>query len=180
MPHEPAGGPLAPNPERRSLLQWLTFGLGGLASLALGLPLVGYFFSSLKAGTADAWIDLGPLDTFPLDQTRLVKFTNPNPTPWDGKSAESAAYVRFRGEGKFDIFAVNCAHLGCPVNWFPQSGLFLCPCHGGVYYQDGTRASGPPPRGLFAYDYEVQGGRLKIWGGHLPTIHDTLRKQPES
>ena len=51
----------------------------------------------------------------------------------------------------FQVFAINCAHLGCPVRWFPQSGLFMCPCHGGVYYQDGARASGPPERGLFEY-----------------------------
>ena len=44
---------------------------------------------------------------------------------------------------KFQVFAVNCAHLGCPVRWFPQSSLFMCPCHGGVYYRDGSRASGP-------------------------------------
>ena len=52
-------------------------------------------------------------------------------------------------ENQFLVFAMNCAHLGCPVTWFPQSGLFMCPCHGGVYYEDGQRASGPPTRGLF-------------------------------
>ena len=52
---------------------------------------------------------------------------------------------------KFQVFAINCAHLGCPVRWFPQSGLFMCPCHGGAYYADGSRASGPPERGLFEY-----------------------------
>ena len=26
------------------------------------------------------------------------------------------------------VFAMNCTHLGCPVTWFPQSGLFMCPC----------------------------------------------------
>ena len=31
----------------------------------------------------------------------------------------------------------------------------MCPCHGGVYYADGARASGPPERGLFEYEYKV-------------------------
>ena len=50
---------------------------------------------------------------------------------------------------QFLVLSVNCAHLGCPVTWFPQSGLFMCPCHGGVYYANGEHASGPPPRGCF-------------------------------
>jgi Rieske Fe-S protein len=61
---------------------------------------------------------------------------------------------------KFQVFAINCAHLGCPVRWFEQSRLFMCPCHGGVYYEDGSRASGPPPRGLYEYNHKVENGEL--------------------
>ena len=63
---------------------------------------------------------------------------------------------------RFQVFAINCAHLGCPVRWFPESGLFMCPCHGGVYYDDGARASGPPPRGL--YRVRVQDRRRPALG----------------
>jgi Rieske Fe-S protein len=48
----------------------------------------------------------------------------------------------------------------------------MCPCHGGVYYEDGSRASGPPPRGLFEYDYKVENGHLWIKGGQMPTLAD--------
>ena len=71
--------------------------------------------------------------------------------PADGKTADMACWVRRVAGNQFQVFAINCAHLGCPVRWFPQSGLFLCPCHGGAYYRDGARASGPPERGLFEY-----------------------------
>jgi hypothetical protein len=70
---------------------------------------------------------------------------------------------------KFQVFAINCAHLGCPVRWFPQSGLFICPCHGGVYYSDGSYAAGPPPRGLFSYSYKLEQGKLFINAGEMPT-----------
>jgi hypothetical protein len=59
--------------------------------------------------------------------------------------------------------------LGCPVRWFPQSGLFMCPCHGGAYYRDGSRASGPPERGLFEYPHRVENGVVTIQAGELPT-----------
>src|SRR5262249_32366013 len=79
---------------------------------------------------------------------------------------------------KFLIFAVNCAHLGCPVEWFQESGLFMCPCHGGVYYANGERASGPPPRGLYRCVYRVTHTRgldvLEIRAPHYPTLQDTL------
>jgi Rieske Fe-S protein len=78
--------------------------------------------------------------------------------------------VRRTGAEQFQVFAINCAHLGCPVRWFPQSRLFMCPCHGGVYYEDGSRASGPPPRGLFEYEYRIREGQLWVRGGQLPTL----------
>jgi quinol---cytochrome c reductase iron-sulfur subunit, bacillus type len=46
----------------------------------------------------------------------------------------------------------------------------MCPCHGGAYYEDGSRASGPPPRGLFEYEYRVDNGALWVRGGQLPTL----------
>ncbi len=96
---------------------------------------------------------------FPEGETRLATFRNPYVMPTDGKTADTACWVRRIAGDEFQVFAVNCAHLGCPVRWFPQSGLFMCPCHGGAYYRDGARASGPPERGLFEYPYKVEGRR---------------------
>ena len=121
------------------------------------------------------WVSLGPPGTFPINETRLVTFQNPLGQPWDGMAAEMGVYVRNLGEDQFLVFAMNCAHLGCPVTWFPQSGLFLCPCHGGVYYENGDRASGPPTRGLFACTWRLKKGQLEIQAPHLPTLQDTLR-----
>jgi Rieske Fe-S protein len=82
--------------------------------------------------------------------------------------------VRRIAGARFQVFAINCAHLGCPVRWFPESGLFMCPCHGGVYYADGSRASGPPPRGLFEYQSKIEGGQLWVRGGELPTLSEPV------
>jgi hypothetical protein len=68
------------------------------------------------------------------------------------------------------VFAINCAHLNCPVRWFAQSKLFMCPCHGGAYYEDGSRASGPPERGLFEYENKIESGNLMIYAGKMPTL----------
>ena len=79
-------------------------------------------------------------------------------------------WVRRIADDRFQVFAINCTHLGCPVRWFPESGLFMCPCHGGVYYEDGQHASGPPPRRLYEYEYKIDGGQLMVRGGQLPTL----------
>jgi Rieske Fe-S protein len=99
--------------------------------------------------------------------------------PADGKTVDTACWVRRVAGEKFQVFAVNCMHLGWPVRWFPQSGLFMCPCHGGVYYRDGSRASGPPERGLFEYPYKVENGLVTIHAGELPTPGSSVAQAGE-
>ncbi|HEX3940023.1 MAG TPA: Rieske 2Fe-2S domain-containing protein [Acidobacteriaceae bacterium] len=164
---------------RRSLLMKIGILLNGAVATVIAVPIVGFLLGPiLKKGSYDSWIMLGDLAQFPQGETRLADFTNPQTQPWDGATAKSACYVRRTGQDQFQVFAVNCAHLGCPVRWFPQSELFMCPCHGGVYYADGSRAAGPPPRGLFEYPYKIQNGKLMIFGGQMPTLSTTaeLRK----
>jgi Rieske Fe-S protein len=128
------------------------------------------------------WVKLGAVDRFPVNETRLKNFDNPLRVPWDGVTALTGVYVRNlglddQGHSQFLVFAVNCAHLGCPVSWFPESGLFMCPCHGGVYYADGNRASGPPPHGLFRCAWRVRDGWLEVQAPHYPTLQDPLVRQ---
>ena len=157
---------------RRGILMKMGFLLNVAAGLILAVPVVGYLLSPVlrqrRAG-AGSWLTLGPVAQFPEGQTRLATFRHPHANPSDGETANIPCWVRHAQAGKFQVFAINCAHLGCPVRWFPQSGLFMCPCHGGVYYSDGSRASGPPERGLFEYLYKIEQGNLTIQVGEMPT-----------
>jgi quinol---cytochrome c reductase iron-sulfur subunit, bacillus type len=156
---------------RRNFLVTLGMALNAVAAALLAIPIIGYLGGALKNRRRDqAWITLGKLDAFPVGQTRLATYTNPFKTPWDGETAEVPCWVRRIAADRFQVFAINCTHLGCPVRWFPESGLFMCPCHGGVYYEDGDHASGPPPRRLYEYEYKVDGEQLLVRGGQLPTL----------
>ncbi|MGB9433884.1 MAG: Rieske 2Fe-2S domain-containing protein [Candidatus Acidiferrum sp.] len=160
------------NLSRRAMLMKLGILFNGIIAVLLAVPIIRYVLSPLTRSrkvSAETWLTLGSLDQYPAGQTRLATFRNPDVAPWDGKTADSACWVRCIDAQAFQVFAINCAHLGCPVRWFPQSGLFLCPCHGGAYYEDGNRASGPPERGLFQYPYKVEEGKLFIKAGELPT-----------
>ena len=157
---------------RRGLFAKLGILFNGLVAAALAVPIGRFLLSSITRGRANGyldWVSLGPVSQFPEGDTRLATFRNPLVMPNDGQTVDTACWVR-RVEGdRFQVFAVNCAHLGCPVRWFPQSGLFMCPCHGGAYYRDGSRASGPPERGLFEYPYKVENGLITIQAGEMPT-----------
>lgn len=162
---------------RRGLLWKLGIALNAVAGLMLAAPIVSFLLSPARRKRmreALTWVDLGELSNFPEGQTRLAAFRNPTSRPWDGQTADIPCYVRRLQGQEFQVFAINCAHLGCPVRWFPQSSLFMCPCHGGAYYADGSRASGPPPRGLFAYDFKIENDRLWIKAGMMPTLGNVL------
>ncbi len=161
---------------RRGMFVKLGILFNAMVGTALAVPIGRYLLSSILRGRGSSylkWVSLGRVADFPEGETRMATFTNPLVMPTDGKTVDTACWVRRIEGDRFQVFAVNCAHLGCPVRWFPQSGLFLCPCHGGAYYRDGSRASGPPERGLFEYPYQVQNGLITIQAGELPTPGST-------
>jgi len=172
MPDEPSQVPQdTREPTRRRALFIAGSMLNGIAGVLLAIPLIGFLFSAaIKRKDPRAWISLGAIDSFPEGKTRMAIYRNPFTHPWDGQTANVPCWVRRVQGDRFQVFAVNCTHLGCPVRWFQESGLFMCPCHGGVYYEDGSRAAGPPPRGLFEYAYKVEEGQLWIKGGQMPTL----------
>jgi len=156
---------------RRAFLFKVSILLNAAVGAVLAVPLVGYLLGpALKKTSTGAWITLGPVTEFPIGETRLAEFRSPVASFDDGDTAKVACWVRRISEQNFQVFAINCAHLGCPVRWFAQSKLFLCPCHGGAYYEDGSRASGPPERGLFEYRYQIAGATLLIHAGDMPTL----------
>ena len=157
---------------RRVFLFKLSLLLNGAIGAVLAVPIIGYLLSPAlkKRSQEQAWIPIGPVGDFPAGETRLATFRNPVTTPWDGQTGNIPCWVRHISGEEFQVFAINCAHLNCPVRWFAQSRLFMCPCHGGAYYEDGSRASGPPERGLFEYEHKIAGGNLMIFAGKMPTL----------
>jgi menaquinol-cytochrome c reductase iron-sulfur subunit len=137
------------------LLSRVSLGLSGLAAAVVGVPILAYLLSPLLRPAPNQWRDLGLVQNFNIGSTVEVSFNEPSPLPWAGQTAQTAVWLRRTGENSFTAFGLNCTHLGCPVNWRPDAELFLCPCHGGVYYADGSVAGGPPPRPLLQYSVRI-------------------------
>jgi len=176
-PEEAGTGILSPEAKaaahsRRTFLFKLSVALNAAVGTVLAVPIVGYLLApaTKKSSATGSWVTLGAVNDFPIGETRLVDFESPVSRLGDGQTSKVACWVRRVSAQQFQVFAINCAHLGCPVRWFAQSKLFMCPCHGGAYYQDGSRASGPPERGLFEYQYKIAGSSLTIHAGDMPTL----------
>jgi len=157
---------------RRVFLFKLSLALNAIVGGVLAVPLLGYLLGPMrrKSEREGSWVSLGSADKFAIGDITLADFQSPVTSLGDGETGKVACWVRRVADQEFQVFAVNCAHLGCPVRWFAQSRLFLCPCHGGAYYQDGSRAAGPPERGLFEYRVKLDNNLLMIHAGNMPTL----------
>ncbi len=154
--------------DRRKFLMKTGIWLGAVASVATLIPIVGGIFAPLLKKKEETWRAVGLEKDFVVGTTTLVKFINADPKPYAGTTAKSAAWLRRDMQNKFVAFSVNCTHLGCPVRWEANAGLFMCPCHGGVYYKDGSVAAGPPPKSLTQYMVRVYKGEVQIQTAPLP------------
>ena len=156
------------NPARRRALSRLTVALGAFGAALVGAPVIGFLLAPLLRRVAGTWRDVGGETDFAVGDTVKVTFVDPSPLPWAGVTAATAAWLRRQDARHFTAFSVNCTHLGCPVRWMQGARLFMCPCHGGVYYDDGSPAAGPPLRALYRYPVRVRQGRVEVWTGPLP------------
>lgn len=164
---DPPGGPPAGPPDRsRRRLTQAGLLAGAVATGLVAVPSIGFLLGLRKKPMV--WRTLGKVDEFTPGQTVEVSFVDPSPEPWAGVTAKTAAWLRRTDGGQFIAFSINCTHLGCPVQWLPSANLFMCPCHGGVFYNDGRVASGPPPTPLVRYPVRVQNGEVQILASPLP------------
>jgi menaquinol-cytochrome c reductase iron-sulfur subunit len=153
---------------RRNMLSRLSLVLAAASAAILGVPVLGFVLGPFTKKVQEVWRDIGPIDGFELGKTVKVEYEDPSPLPWAGVTARSAAWLRREEGQQFTAFSVNCTHLGCPVRWIDTAELFMCPCHGGVYYDDGTVAGGPPPRPLPRYPVRVHNGLVQIRTRPIP------------
>jgi Rieske Fe-S protein len=172
---------------RNKFLELTTLGLGGVITGIVALPIVGFAVLPAFTGQDHPGVDLGPMDNFPEDEWREVKFVLDASL---GDVARRTAFIRYNGtsdeagEPSFTIISNRCVHLGCPVQAngprednrrkTVRTGQapvaltpvlpagFSCPCHGGAYDIEGNRVAGPPVRALDRYKFSIIDGNLHL------------------
>lgn len=153
---------------RRKFFTRISLALGSFAAVLVGVPIVGFLFAPLFRDPPRLWRQVGAVDGFKVSEISEVTFDDTSSLPWAGLTSKTAAWLHRRSEEEFVAYSVNCSHLGCPVRWEAQAKLFMCPCHGGMYYENGAVAAGPPPRGLTRYPVRVNNGQVEILTSPVP------------
>lgn len=64
------------------------------------------------------------------------------------------------------IVALNaaCPHVKCILHFDDKLGEYACPCHASFFKPDGTRISGPAPRGMDPAIFVVENGQVVVSG----------------
>jgi len=169
-----SSAPQQPLLRRRRVLVGLSAALAGLAGLAVASPVVAFVVAPLFRGAPDKWQPVGPVDRFQVGETVEVTLDDPSSLPWAGVTADSAVWLRRVTDATFVAFSIHCTHLGCPVRWIASAELFMCPCHGGVFYSDGTVAAGPPPAPLPQVAVRVNNGTVEVLLSAVPITTGSL------
>ena len=147
---------------RRRFLTYLTAAIGAFIGTVLGLPAVAYVVSPALKGRETHWVPIGSPDTFRVGQPKLVEFTLTRRDGWVEQEAKKSVWVVRKDSQEFAVYNTHCTHLGCIVNWHPDTRTFVSPCHNGIFTIDGVVVGGPPPRPLDTLETKMDGGQLLV------------------
>jgi menaquinol-cytochrome c reductase iron-sulfur subunit len=154
--------------KRRSFLELVAKGGGAAIAAIVGIPVVITLMSpAIRRRREEIWLPVGALDEFPMDTVHKAVVV----IPWNqGTMREKGVFVWRRPKEGVVVFSRSCTDLSCPVTWDPGSGWFFCPCHGGIFDQEGVNVAGPPPRPLDRFNNRIRDNVLEIDLNSVPPV----------
>lgn len=153
---------------RRDFVKLITAAVGSFIAAGIGIPAIGYLIHpALKrqGEGKEAWIPLGPLESFEIGKPTLVNFTRTHVNGWERTANSYGVFVWRISADQVVVFSNICTHLGCRVNWKDELGAYVCPCHDAEFAADGSIVRGPQPRPLDRYEGDalrIEDGIVKI------------------
>jgi menaquinol-cytochrome c reductase iron-sulfur subunit len=148
------------NPEqmgsRRTFLKVITSGLGGLFGLVLGFPAVAFLIDARnRAAASSDFKSVARLSDLPLNTPQQMVIRDVSRDAWTIHPSDVIGRVWLirRDKNQVEAFTTICPHLGCSVNFEEKEHLFVCPCHGGTFDEQGHKKDlpghiNPAPRGM--------------------------------
>jgi Rieske Fe-S protein len=120
------------NPSRRELMALIVMAAGLLLSYGLFAVQGVLFLIPRRLAPRTRRIFAGRIDQFEVGALKSVL---------DLQSNE----ILIKRDGKeLRAFNSTCPHLGCRVHWESDRKRFFCPCHNGVFDENGVAIEGPP------------------------------------
>ena len=152
-----------PHLSRREFVTVTAGALGTIMVATIGIPAVGYALGpGLKVTKVEAWVPVGKVSDFPVDEPTLVNFTRTKVNGWEKTVNSYGVFVIKPSDGEIYALSSTCTHLSCRVKWVDTDQLYECPCHDAAFDINGAVIAGPPPRPLDAYENKVEEGILYV------------------
>jgi menaquinol-cytochrome c reductase iron-sulfur subunit len=145
--------------------------VAGSSAIVAGLISIPVFLASLSPAFQPrrrvTWQPVGWLKDFAIGEVheRLIEV---NGNAWPRTFRQQAVFVWRRSETDIIVFSRSCTDLGCPLDYDAGSTCFFCPCHGGIFTQNGEHLAGPPNRPMYRYEHRVRAEMLEIDVASLP------------
>lgn len=151
---------------RRDILSIGTLLIGGIISIALGIPAIAYIIGPARRRVQEEnWIRLGSVSKVELGTPTLFKTKVERQVGWIINEEEISAYILTEDGRNYIAMSNICTHLGCRVRWISDQGQFFCPCHNAVFNKQGEVVTGPPPQPLDQYEVKVEDEQIYVLGG---------------
>lgn len=148
---------------RRTVLGWLVGIINvGVATAIIG-PTLGFIAAPLtRKRPPGIWVPVLEENELADGETKSVSFQLQVQDGYMTSERKYSAYI-YRKGSKVVAYDPSCPHLGCHVEFKDRKKRYVCPCHGGVFDEEGERISGPPPRGLTKLAAKVDKGRIWVY-----------------
>lgn len=148
---------------RRKLLGWLVGVINVGVLGAVIAPTLAFLAAPLKdKKPKGVWVPVMDESELKDGETRSVTYRLDVPDGYMISPRDYSVYVSRKGR-RLAAFDPTCPHLGCHVEFKDRKKRFVCPCHGGMFDDEGERVSGPPPRGLTKVAVKTDGGKIWIY-----------------
>ena len=135
---------------RRSVLQFLLGGSLAAVWVSLVYPMLRYLIPPAEANATTNEALAGAVGELKPNSAKTFRF-----------GSHPALLVRLTN-GEYRSMSAVCTHLGCTVQYQPETEQVWCPCHNGRYDLTGRKIQGPPPRALLTYDVKVRGEEIHV------------------
>ncbi len=147
------------NQSRRSFLSLIPLGVFGVIFSSISVAAVRFLRPRLIATSADRWVDVADVAELTGETPFTKKIQADTVAGW-ARTIEERQVVVLPKSNK--VLSPVCPHEGCEVFWEQGRNRFSCPCHESYFGSDGSRLTGPAPRGLDQLPSRVQDGRLQV------------------
>lgn len=131
----------------------------GLIGAIVG-PMAGFATAPLGSKRKEQWVELMDESMIAVGEVKEVTYSL---RILDGYQEIERKYTVFLRRSEAEVICIDpaCTHLGCRITYQSAKHRFVCPCHGGVFEEDGKVRSGPPPKPLERHPVKIENG--KIW-----------------